>query len=268
MTAAVTARDLELVRGDRVALRDATFEVPAGCLTSLIGPNGAGKSTLLHAIAGVLAPRRGDLDVPARARRGGVAYVLQATQVNEHLPMTVREAVTVGRYARTGVLGRVRAADRAAVDQAMQALDVGQLAGRQLHELSGGQRQRVFVAQGLAQGADVLLLDEPVTGLDLVSRDLILTAVEQARRDGITVIYSTHDLHEASLADHVVLLAGRVVADGPPEAVLAEGVLAEAYGDRVLRLGDRTVVFDDPHHHATHAHDGHTGPLGHHAHGH
>jgi ABC-type Mn2+/Zn2+ transport system ATPase subunit len=267
-TVAVAAQGLELAHGPQPALRDATFEIPAGRITALIGPNGAGKSTLLHAIAGVLTPRRGRLEVPATARRGGVAYVLQATQVNEHLPMTVREAVTLGRYAVTGAIRRLSAADRAAVDDAMAALGISDLGRRQLHELSGGQRQRVFVAQGLAQDADVLLLDEPVTGLDLVSREHILRAITEARDAGRTVILSTHDLGEAANADYVMLLAGYVVAAGAPDEVLTDEALARAYGGRLLRLGDQAVLLDDPHHHAGHAHDGHTGPLGHHGHGH
>jgi manganese transport system ATP-binding protein len=264
---AVVARDLDLAHGARTALRGATLDLPAARLTALIGPNGAGKSTLLHAIAGVLPPRRGSLDVAA-ASDGGVAYVLQATTVDEHLPLTVREAVTIGRYARSGLLRRLSREDRDTVGSVMGELEVAELAARQLHELSGGQRQRVFVAQGLAQEAAVLLLDEPVTGLDLVSREVILRAIERARDAGVTVIMSTHDLHDATLADHVVVLAGRVVAAGPPEAALVTDVLTRAYGDRVLQLGDRAVLLDDPHHHAGHAHDGHTGPLGHHAHGH
>lgn len=246
---AVTATDLELAYGDRQVLGAASFEVPSGAVTALIGPNGAGKSTLLHAVAGLLAPRAGRLDVPARARRGGVAYVLQATDVNEHLPLTVREAVTMGRYATAGAFRRLRADDRAAVDAALVALDITDLASRPLHELSGGQRQRAFVAQGLAQGAEVLLLDEPITGLDLVSRQHILDAIAAERAAGRAVMVSTHDLGDASTADHVLLLAGRVVASGPPAEVLTDDHLAEAYGGHLLRVGGRTLILDDhPHH--------------------
>jgi manganese transport system ATP-binding protein len=269
MTAvAVIARGLVLARGRDIALASADFEIPTGQVTALIGPNGAGKSTLLHALAGVLEPTAGSLTVAARARRGGVGYVLQATQVNEHLPMTVREAVTLGRYAVAGPVRRLTRTDRVAVDEAMRALQIDDLASRQLHELSGGQRQRVFVAQGLAQDADLLLLDEPVTGLDLLSHEVILETIAHQRDAGRTVVLSTHDLGEAASADHVLLLARRVVATGAPGVVLTDERLAEAYGGRVLRLGGETVLLDDPHHHAVHAHDGHTGPLGHHAHQH
>src|SRR5205085_6580090 len=134
-----------------------TFEIPAGAVTALIGPNGSGKSTLLHAIAGLLEPKAGRLVVVADRARAGVAYVLQTTQVNEHLPLTVRETVTMGRYAHTGPFGRLQADDRAAVDAAMDALEITEVANRPLRELSGGQRQRAFVAQGLAQQSELLL---------------------------------------------------------------------------------------------------------------
>ncbi|MFZ6004539.1 MAG: metal ABC transporter ATP-binding protein [Actinomycetota bacterium] len=223
--------------------------LPGGAVTALIGPNGAGKSTLLHALAGLLEPRSGHLEVPAAGRRGGVAYVLQATEVNKHLPLTVREAVTMGRYSITGPLRRMRLDDRAAVDAALDALALGDLANRPLHELSGGQRQRTFVAQGLAQGADLLLLDEPITGLDLVSREHILEAIEAERCAGRAVVVSTHDLGDAAATDHLLLLAGRVVASGTADEVLTDEHLADAYGGHMLRFGGRTLILDDhPHH--------------------
>jgi ABC-type Mn2+/Zn2+ transport system ATPase subunit len=232
-----------------VVLEEATFALPAGAVTALIGPNGAGKSTLLHAIAGLLTPRSGHLDIPARRHRGGVAYVLQATHANEHLPITVRETVTMGRYATSGAFGRLRASDRAAVDRAMEAVAVDDLAGRPLRDLSGGQRQRAYVAQGLAQDAEVLLLDEPITGLDLVSRQHILDAIARERDAGRAVLVSTHDLGDAAAADHLLLLAGRVVASGPPSEVLTETNLASAYGGHLLRVGEQTLILDDhPHH--------------------
>jgi ABC-type Mn2+/Zn2+ transport system ATPase subunit len=238
-----------LAHGSHPVLSAATFEVPGGAVTALIGPNGAGKSTLLHALAGLLAPVSGHLEVRALARKGGVAYVLQGTQVGLHLPLTVRETVTMGRYATAGPLRRLRSDDRAAVDRAIDALGLGDLASRPLHQLSGGQRQRTFVAQGLAQEAEVLLLDEPITGLDLVSRQHILDAIAAERATGHAVVVSTHDLGDASQADHLLLLAGRVVASGPPASVLTDANLADAYGGHLLRVGDRTLILDDHAHH-------------------
>ena len=245
---AARAEGLVLAYGTRPALVGATFDLPAGASVALIGPNGSGKSTLLRALAGLVAPRAGVLEVPARARRGAVALVLQTTDVDRALPITVRETVTMARYATRGAFGRLRAGDRAAVEDGMARLDVADLAGRQLHELSGGQRQRVLVAQGLAQQSEMLLLDEPVTGLDVVSRRLILAAVDAETAVGRTVVVSTHDLDDARRADIVLLLANRLVACGPPDEVLVEERLSAAYGGRVLRLPDGLVVVDDPHH--------------------
>lgn len=211
----VEGQGVTLAYGERVALLDADLAFAPGTVTALVGPYGSGKSTLLHAIAGLVGLRSGTLSV-SRGRRA-CAYVLQATAENEVLPITVREAVTMGRFARRGLLGRLRGQDRAAVEEAMERLEVADLADRHLRELSGGQRQGVIVAQGLAQGAEVLLLDEAVTGLDLVSRGHILEVVAAERDAGRTVVLSTHDLDDAELADQVLLLAGRVIAAGPPE---------------------------------------------------
>ena len=257
---AATASDLLLAYGTRMALTGASFELPAGATIALIGPNGSGKSTLLRALAGLLEARSGTLDVPAGRTRGAVAIVLQATDVDRSLPVTVREAVTMARYAVRGPFARLRADDRAAVRSALESMDVADLAGRQIHELSGGQRQRVLVAQGLAQQAELLLLDEPVTGLDIVSRELIMTAIEAERAAGTTVVVTTHDLDDARRADLVMLLANRVVAFGAPDEVLTDEPLCAAYGGRVLRVPEGVIVMDDPHHHADH--DGRRDPLG------
>jgi ABC-type Mn2+/Zn2+ transport system ATPase subunit len=245
---AVQARDLVLAYRAGPVMAASSFTIADGEVASLVGPNGSGKSTLLRALAGLLRPASGTLEVAAAARRGGVAIVLQSTDVERTLPLTVREAVTIGRYALRGAYRPLTAADRAAVDWALERLDVQDLARAQLRELSGGQRQRTFVAQGLAQEADLLLLDEPLTGLDLVSRDRIAEAVGAEQADGRTIVISTHDLAEAFRADRVLLLAGRVVAEGAPAEILTRDNLAEAYGPHLLDLGDRLAI-DDPHHH-------------------
>lgn len=255
---AVVAVGVTLAHGRHVALAGVDVALPAGRVTALIGPNGSGKSTLLDAVAGLLPLMAGRLEVlgdAPGAQRRRVAYVLQSTEVGPHLPVTVRETVRMGRYAVRGVAGRLGADDRRLVEEAMDRLGVADLAGRQLAELSGGQRQRVLVAQGLAQDGDLLLLDEPVTGLDVVSRQQILGVIAAERDAGRTVVVTTHDLDEAAAADHVVLLAGRVVAAGPPGEVLVPEVLRQAYGGRLLVVqGQGAVLLDDPHHHA-HGHD-------------
>lgn len=249
----IEARGLELRHGDRIALTSSDFVIPAGQVTALIGPNGAGKSTLLSAIAGVLPVSAGTLSVggndPGQSR-SRVAYVLQTTSVNEAAPLTVREVVTMGRYAGRGLLSRLRPADRQAVDEALEVMKLGGLADRHLHELSGGERQRVFVAQGLAQDHDLLMLDEPLTGLDIVSAETIDSVIHGEQEQGRTVILTTHDLAEAAAADHVLLLAGRVVASGPPDVALTHETLLGAYGAGVLHADDTPAFLDDPAHRA------------------
>jgi iron complex transport system ATP-binding protein len=249
----IVAEDVELAHGRESVMREASFTCRAGEVTALVGPNGSGKSTLLHAIAGLLEPRHGRLEVLGGApsdARARLAYTLQTTKVDERLPVTVSEVVRMARYPRLGLVRRAKTEDDDAVRQAMERLEIDSLANRRLDELSGGQRQRVFVAQGLAQDAEVLLFDEPITGLDLVSRTLITDAIEVERARGCTVVVTTHNLGEAAAAEQMLLLAGRVVAAGRPEAVLTKDNLAAAYGARVLTIGDQTLLLDDPDHHA------------------
>ena len=254
---AVEGHNLTLAYGRHSVLRDASFAFPTGAVTSLVGPNGAGKSSLLNAIVGLLPVESGTLTVsgrPPTEMRRHVGYVMQSAKVNDQLPVTVREVVSMGRFATRGAFGKMTDEDRRIVDESIERLELGDLTRRHLHELSGGQRQRVFVAQGLAQGGAVLLLDEPVTGLDIVSRQHILDVVAEERAAGRTIVVTTHDLSEAAESDHVLLLAGRVVASGSATEVLTAANLAEAYGGRLLRLADGMVLIDDPHHHA-HGHD-------------
>lgn len=244
MTDAIVARGVSFRYGERVALAESSFTIPERAVTTLIGPNGSGKSTLLHAIAGLITPATGTLEVVGKRR---IAYVLQATKVNEVLPVTVREVVAMGRYSTAGPYRRLTAADRAAVDTAIERMAIGSIAGLHLRELSGGQRQRVFVAQGIAQEHDVLLLDEPLTGLDLASARAIDGVLHEEQAAGRTVVITSHDLNEAAAGDWVVLLARRVVAFGPPPAVLTGSHLTAAYGP-ILLHEEGGFTFEDPAH--------------------
>jgi iron complex transport system ATP-binding protein len=245
---AVSASRLVLAYGDRVALDASDFEIPAGALTALIGPNGSGKSTILNAVAGLIRPAAGGLRVPAASRvPPAFAYVLQSTRVNEAMPVTVREVVGMGRYASLGLFRPFRPADRALCAASMERLGIADLADRHLDELSGGQRQRVFVAQGLAQAADLLLLDEPITGLDLPSTERIRAAIADERDRGVTVVVTTHALADAATADWVLLLAGRVVAHGPPEEVLTQRHLEAAYAVSFRTENGRFLIDDAAH---------------------
>jgi iron complex transport system ATP-binding protein len=247
--AAVTAADLVLAYGPRIALDSSGFEIPTGGITALIGPNGSGKSTLLNAIAGLIEPSSGSIEVLDGIHGArSIAYVLQTTKVNDVLPITVREVVTMGRYATTGARRRLGREDTAAVDEAIRRMGIDDLEDRHLGDLSGGQRQRVFVAQGLAQEHEMLLLDEPLTGLDLTSAQAIDDVIHDENTRGCTIIMTTHDLAEAQVANHVLLLSGRVVAWGPPDQVLSVENLTAAYGPNLLHVEDTKMFIDDPAH--------------------
>ena len=246
---AVRVNRLSVRFGEVLALDDVTAEIPLGVSVAVIGPNGSGKSTLLKAMAGLVRPTSGTTDL------GGcsTALVLQSTDVDRSIPLTVRDTVTMARFPRIGLLGRLGAADHEAIDGAVQALGLGELVDRQIHQLSGGQRQRVFVAQGLAQDADLLLLDEPLTGLDVVSRSTIADVLDQATLAGRTTVITTHSFAEAERCDLVMLLATQCIAFGPPTAVFTEPNLRRAFGGRFIKVGD-TLVLDDPHHEPDHVH--------------
>ena len=154
----------------------------------------------------------------------------------------------MGRYAAAGGYRRLTNDDREAVTAAMGRTGIKRLATRRLQNLSGGQRQRVFVAQGLAQDHDLLLLDEPLTGIDLPTAQAIDDVIHDEITRGCTVIMTTHDLSEARVADHVLLMSGRAIAAGPPAEVLSAANLAAAYGPSLLHVDEGEVFVDDPAH--------------------
>jgi ABC-type Mn2+/Zn2+ transport system ATPase subunit len=255
---AIQVAALDVDYGPIRAVAGVDLEIPRGTSVAIIGPNGSGKSTLLSTFSGLVRPTRGRVEVlgqPARAARRSIAHVLQTTIANEAVPLTVRETVQMGRYAPRGAFGPLRHDDRLAVRDAIRRMRIEDLVDRQLLELSGGQRQRAYVAQGLAQRADLLLLDEPITGLDLVTQETITRVIDEERARGATVVLTTHDVGTAQLADIAVLMATKVVAAGPPNEVLTPDNLATAYGGHVHVLDDGTVVLDEAHHHDHRHHD-------------
>ena len=246
---AVQAKDLVLGYGSTVALSKSTFSIPTEKVTAVIGPNGSGKSTLLNAVAGLIDPISGSIEVFAGAGSSHrISYVLQTTKVNDALPISVREMVTMGRYAGTGAYRWLSQDDRDAVAKAMDRTGITDLGNRPLNDLSGGQRQRVFVAQGLAQEHDLLLLDEPLTGIDFPTAQAIDFVIHDELARGCTVVMTTHDLSEAQVADNVILLSGRVVAHGSPREVLTTGHLQDAYGAALLHVEDGRIFLDDAAH--------------------
>ena len=244
MSPAISAINLEVRYGDNVAITTVNLDIPDGSSLAVIGPNGSGKSTLLGVLAGVIEPTSGSFTVAASPP----ALVLQSTEVDKSLPITVRDTVALARYPSLGLFRRFAAADHKAVDDAMERMVIEDLAGRQFHDLSGGQRQRVLVAQGLAQEAAVLLLDEPVNGLDVTSQAVILGIVDKEVEAGRTLVLTTHSLDDARRCDRVLLLNTKPIALGTPAEVLTEEHLREAFGGHFLRVGDELIV-DDHHHH-------------------
>jgi zinc/manganese transport system ATP-binding protein len=211
----------------RPVLHELDAEIPALALTALVGPNGSGKSTLLGVLAGVIRPTSGEL---RHAGDRPPAFVPQRGAVGDALPLTVRQTVEMGRWGERGPWRRLTRQDRAIVDTAMERLGITDLASRQLGELSGGQRQRALIAQGLTQESDLLLLDEPTTGLDPEARERIAALLTELVADGVTVVQATHDLEAARSADTCLLLRdGHLVGQGNPEQLLTASTLARMW---------------------------------------
>ncbi|MFV0257131.1 MAG: metal ABC transporter ATP-binding protein [Acidimicrobiales bacterium] len=257
----VTLDHLNVVLGGRTVLDDLTAEIPAGTSAAVIGPNGSGKTTLLNVIVGLVPPTSGVIDrgTAEATDRARIAYVLQHRSNQGWLPLTAREVITMGRYAHRGLLGRLRAHDRRLVEAAAGRLQVADLLDRQYGELSGGQQQRVTLARALAQEPTMLLLDEPITGLDLASQERILDLLAEETAAGRTVVITTHHLDEARHCDLVLLLDRRLTAVGPPDEVLTPDRLRRTFGTRVLGdhqghdHDDTLLMVDDPgHHHRQH----------------
>ena len=249
MTKIITS-ELEVRYGKTVALTCVNIEIPAGSLVCVIGPNGAGKSAFLKALAGTVELHRGEVSLQGSRP----SFVLQSTDVDPSLPISVRDVVSLARYPIRGIFKRFQKEDHDAIEDALDRLNIRDLEKTQFHELSGGQRQRVLLAQGLAQDSNVMLLDEPITGLDIVSRNIILEMIYEEVKNGRTVIFSSHNLHDASRSDQVLLLKTIPICYGPPDEVLTEINLRSAFGEHHIRVGEQLLI-DDPHHDHTSTHE-------------
>jgi ABC-type Mn2+/Zn2+ transport system ATPase subunit len=242
---ALVAENLDVGFGRAVALTDVSVSVPAGASVALLGPNGAGKSTFFHAAVGLLDPRAGRI----RLGSNRVAFVPQRLDLEPTFPVTVTDAVRMGRYGDLGPWpwNRFRDHDHRLVAQAISEVGAEHLADRRLGDLSSGERQRALLAQAVAQDADLLLLDEPFTGVDRPTHDAVNALLRRWRTEGRTVLVATHDLEAAADYDLVLCLNRRVVAFGPPPDVLTEAVLGETFAGRVVRVGG--LLIDVAHHH-------------------
>ncbi len=233
-----------------VALEDVSFTVEMGERVAVVGPNGAGKSTLLKIIAGVLTPTAGSVRISGHGPHGHlcIAYIPQRNQVDWNFPLTVADVVMMGRVGKMGLLRHPNARDWAVVRHALEQVGIAELADRPIRNLSGGQQQRMFIARALAQEAELLLMDEPFTGLDLPAQEGILEILEGLRRQGVTVLVATHDLEQAATRfDRVLLLNRRLIAFGAPEEVFTPEALRAAYGGhlRLVSIGGELIAVGD-----------------------
>jgi manganese/iron transport system ATP-binding protein len=240
-------------RNGLTALRRASFSVPRGTITALVGVNGAGKSTLFKAIMGFVPLAEGSVQIlgmPAREalRRNLVAYVPQSEEVDWNFPVLVEDVVMMGRYGHMNLLRIPSRRDHDMVAQALKRVNMEEYRKRQIGELSGGQRKRVFLARALAQEGQVILLDEPFTGVDVTTEEQIVALLKDLRDEGRVMLVSTHNLGSVpEFCDRTVFVKGTVLAYGRTEDTFTEANLEKAFGG-VLRhfiLGGRDLHEDD-----------------------
>lgn len=232
------------------ALDDVSFTVHRSDQVAVVGPNGAGKSTLFNVIAGIVKPQQGSVRVYGSGphKHICVGYVPQRSRIDWRFPVSVRDTVMMGRIGKMGLFRWPSRRDHRIVEAALDQVEMTHLAQRQIGELSGGQQQRVFLARALAQESELLLLDEPLAGLDMPAQESFLAILGTLQDTGITILIATHDLNQAAqIFSHIMLLNHRLVAFGGPQDVLTEAALAQAYGDQmhVVHTEEGSVIVTD-----------------------
>jgi ABC-type Mn2+/Zn2+ transport system ATPase subunit len=242
--AALHLEHVSVAFGGADALVDLTVEFPAGASVAVLGPNGAGKSTLFRAVIGLVSARGGRIELGTDR----IAFVPQGIDIEPGFPVTATDVVRMGRYGDVGWLRRLGPRDLDLIAAGLDALGIGHLADRRFGDLSGGERQRVLLAQAVAQDAQLLLLDEPFTGVDRPTREAVGDLLRRWTDEGRTVVVATHDLESAARDyDLVLCLNRRLVAFGPATETCTEAVLAETFAGHVLRVGE--LLVDVAHHH-------------------
>ncbi|HCL66558.1 MAG TPA: manganese/iron ABC transporter ATP-binding protein [Rhizobium sp.] len=223
-------------RNGLTALKAASFSIPKGTITALVGVNGAGKSTLFKAIMGFVPLAAGEISIlgmPAREalRRNLVAYVPQSEEVDWNFPVLVEDVVMMGRYGHMNFLRIPSRRDHAMVADALARVGMADFRKRQIGELSGGQRKRVFLARALAQEGQVILLDEPFTGVDVNTEEQIVALMRELRAEGRVMLVSTHNLGSVpEFCDRTIFVKGTVLAAGRTSEVFNEENLKRAFG--------------------------------------
>ena len=244
------AQGLGLRYESGIGLEDINFTLNVSDRLAVVGPNGAGKSTLLKIFAGVLTPTEGQVQIFGQEPGGHIciAYLPQRNQVDWHFPVTVADVVMMGRVGKLGLFRNPKGHDWEIVAQALATVRMDHLSKRQISQLSGGQQQRMFIARALAQEAELMLMDEPLTGLDVNSQEEVFGILDELREANVTILVSLHDLKMAAQRfDRVMLLNKKMLGIGTPEQVLIPENLLAAYGghlhlvptaDGMLALGD------------------------------
>jgi len=240
-----------------IALKDITLEIAEGEFVGIIGPNGSGKTTLCKAVLGLMRPLEGSLQIfdcsceELRCHhRARIGYLPQKGRLDQNFPITVLEAVMMGRYGALGLFRRPAKQDRQIALQALANVGMQDHHDTALGHLSSGQQQRVLIARALAQQPQVLLLDEPTTGIDITTQHSVLDLVRRLHRDlGLTVLLVTHDINMIRpQVDRMVLLKTRLFAAGAPEAVLKLDILQQVYGKDLVITEKDLIIVEDYHH--------------------
>jgi ABC-type Mn2+/Zn2+ transport system ATPase subunit len=235
-----------------LALDKVSFELHRGERVAVIGPNGAGKSTLFNVISGVLPPTQGRADI--YGHRPGehicIAYVPQRSEVDWKFPVSAADVVMMGRVSKLGLFRWPKRKDWAIVDEALELVGLPHLAQRQIGELSGGQQQRVFIARALAQEAELMLMDEPLTGLDVKSQEGIFSILDKLHQREVTVMVATHDLNlAAERFDRLMLINQKIIGFGQADQIFTPSLLSQAYSGsmRLIETPDGTMFISDTH---------------------
>ncbi len=229
-------KDISVRFNGAPALDKISFELNRGERVAIVGPNGAGKSTLFNVISGVLHPNRGRVDIYGRkpGRHICIAYVPQRSQVDWRFPVNVSDVVMMGRVGKLGLFKWPKRKDWEVAHQSLELVGMDHLSKRQIGELSGGQQQRVFIARALAQEAELMLMDEPLTGLDAQSQESIFEILDKLRRRDVTILVSTHDLNQAAERfDRLMLLNRQIIGFGQADEVFTPELLNQAYSGQM-----------------------------------
>lgn len=232
----------------RNALENITFHLHEGERVAVVGPNGAGKSTLFKVVAGVLQPTSGEVKIYGSMpnKHVCIGYIPQRSHVDWNFPVTVADVVMMGRSAKLGPFNWPHKKDWDFVNHALETVEISNLASRQISQLSGGQQQRMFIARALAQESELMLMDEPLTGLDTPAQEGILNLLDRLKQEKVTVMVATHDLDQAaSHFDRIMLLNHRMIAFGEPGRVLQTEKLLQAYGGRLRATENGNVLTVD-----------------------